>query len=97
MRYTVKKSVIDVVGKIWLPAVTCSMRYTVSAHDVENMRDDDGKITRDSVDQWLACHSGDFQSVQDFRASIEDVDKTVDIEFSTEDGYLAYCDTIPEF
>jgi len=75
-----------------MPAVTCSQIQTLSGYDVENCRDDEGKITRDSVEQWLTTHSGDFQSVQDFSASIEDGGNTVEIPWATEDGEMAFND-----
>jgi hypothetical protein len=66
--------------------------YELSGYDIENMRDDDGKITRDSVDRWLAMNAGDFQHVADFRASIEDGDSTVDIEWADEESELTFGD-----
>jgi hypothetical protein len=129
MRYLVRVSFVDVVGHIWMPNAVCSMRYTLSAYDVRNIREHAAhrldctcptgwhlseptvdarcpyhlanpgtaiEITREDVEQWLATNSGDFQSIIDFRASIEDGDKTLDFDFATEDGYLAYCDTLPE-
>jgi hypothetical protein len=90
MRYTVRKSVIFVVGKIWMPAVTCGQEIVLHNSDVENCKDDDGKITRDSVECWLGTHTGDFQSIQDFSASIELGDDTIDIPWATEEGEVAY-------
>ena len=97
MRYTVRKSVIDVVGRIWMPAIVASSRIVLTSHDIENMRDDeddDAQITRESVEMWLSTHAGDFQEIIDFSASIEDGDKTIDIPFATEDGESAYLDTL---
>ena len=93
MRYTVYKSVIWIVGKIWMPRITCSHTIELRAYDVENIRDDDGKITRDAIAQWLCTHAGDFSSIQDFAASIEDGTETIDIPWATEDGEIAYTDT----
>jgi hypothetical protein len=92
MRYMVRTSYVDVIGPIWMPSTTAAMRYTVDGYDIENMRDEDGNITRDSVEQWLACNSGDFQNVTDFSASIEDGDTTVDIPWKDEDSELTYND-----
>lgn len=96
MRYTVRKSVVWIVGKIWIPMVTCSQTIELRAYDIENIRahDDDGNITRDAVEQWLYTHAGDFSSIQDFSASIEDGDTTIDIPWATEDGEIAYDDTL---
>lgn len=97
MRYMIKKSYIDVVGKIWMPPAVCSMRYPVTNHDIENMRNEDGAIDRESVEQWVLTHSGDFQSIMDFSASLETPDdKTLDIPWATKDGEMAYLDTVTE-
>lgn len=92
MRYTVRVSYVTVVGKIWMPAVTCGQRITLRDYDIENMRDDDGHITRDSVEQWLTTNAGDFRTIEDFAASIEDGDQTIDIPWATEEGEYAYID-----
>jgi hypothetical protein len=96
MKYVVCKSVVWVVGKIWMPAVTCGQTITLTAHDVENCRDDDGKITRDSVSDWIDSNAGDFQSITDFSASIEDGDATIDIPWATEAGEMAFMDATSE-
>jgi hypothetical protein len=93
MRYTVRKSFIQVIGKIWMPAVTCAMQYDLTSYDVENIKaTGDGKITRDAVEDWLGCHSGDFQSVADFSASIEDGNDTLDFPWAVEESEFTYCD-----
>ncbi len=93
MKHMVCKNEIGIVGRIWMPAVVCAMDQNPSAFDVENMRPDDGgPITRDDVEDWLTAHSGDFQEVIDFRASLEVDGETVEFPFSTEDGEIAYCD-----
>ena len=96
MRYMVRKSIVEVVGKIWMPSVTCAQTYTLSEYDVENCRDGDGKITRESVERWLDTHAGDFQGIEDFRASIEDGDETIDIPWASEDGGFAFQDATAE-
>ena len=75
---------------------TCGMTKTLSSYDVENMRDDAGNITRESVDLWLCSNAGDFSSVQDFRASIEDGENTIEIPWATEDGEMAFMDCCGE-
>jgi hypothetical protein len=72
VRYTVRKSVVRVIGQIWMPSTTAAQTYELSDYDVDNARDDEGKITRESVQRWLDTHAGDFASVTDFEASIED-------------------------
>ena len=68
MRYLVEWNFVQVIGTIWMPAATCAMEYPLTAHDVANI----GKFTRDNVETWLSANSGDFQSIQDFAATIGD-------------------------
>lgn len=92
MKYTVRKSFVEIVGRIWMPACVCGQVINASQYDIENMRSESGEITRESVEDWLTTHSGDFQSVTDFHASIEDGKNTIDIPWATEDGELAFMD-----
>lgn len=92
MKTLVRRSYIDVIGTIWMPSTTCAMQYPLASYDIENCRDEDGNITRESVEQWLCRHSGDFQSVDDFSASIEDGDETIDIAWADEESELTYGD-----
>jgi hypothetical protein len=92
MKYLFRKSYVDVIGEIWMPAGTCAMRYPLSAHDIENIRDDDGAITRESIEQWLTSNSGDFQHVADFSASIEVGENTLDFAWKNEDSEFTYND-----
>ena len=96
MRYTVRKSVVWVLGDIWMPSVQAAQTYELTDYDVRNARDDDGEITRDSVDRWLSMHSGDFASVTDFAASIEDGNATIEIQWQSEDNEMAYSNCFPE-
>lgn len=91
MRYMVRTSYVIVLGYIWMPNCLCSMRYTVRPDD---LRDDDGAITRESIADYLTSHTGDFRTVEDFSASIEDGDKTLDFPWSSEDNECAYFDTL---
>lgn len=96
-RYIIRHSYVDIVGGIWMPyGAVCSMRMRLSQHDIDDMRDADGKITRESVDRWVSVNSGDFSSLKDWRASIEDGNTTIDLPFTSEDGELAYLDTLAE-
>lgn len=94
MKYTVRQSYIDVIGKIWMPATTCAMRYRLTGYDVENIKahDEKGKITRDAIEQWLVLNSGDFQSITDFSGSIEDGDESITIAWKDDDSEMAYFD-----
>lgn len=97
MKYMVRKSIVEVVGVIWMPACVCAQRIVLREYDIENMRDDDGKVTRESVELWLATHAGDFQSITDFHASIEDGEETIEIPWGSEEGEFQYCDCQPEY
>jgi hypothetical protein len=91
MKYA--QSTIDVTGPIWWPAGSmAATTYNVSSHDVENMRDDDGQLTRESVSLWLDSHAGDFQHVADFSASLEVDGNTVDIPWQSEDSGEVFAD-----
>ncbi len=94
MRYTVRKSVVWLVGHIWQPGIgPCSQMLSLRAYDVENIRAyGEGSIDRDAVEHWLMLNSGDFRDVIDFSASIEDGNRTIDIPWATEDGEMAYSD-----
>ena len=92
MRYTVRKSIVRVVGKIWMPNATCAMDYTLTEYDLENARDDDGKLTRESVEHWVMLHTGDFQSITDWSASLEDGNDTIELPWQSEENELAYAD-----
>lgn len=96
MKYLVKKSVVDVVGRIWMPQIVCSLRIEMRQYDLDNARDNDGRITRDSLELWLCSHTGDFSHIIDFRASIEDGEESIRIDFATEEGESQYLDTISE-
>lgn len=92
-RYIVRHSYVNILGELWMPNCVVSLHVTLRDYDIENMRTD-GPITREDVNQWLTSHSGDFQRVIDFQASIEDGDRTIDIPWSSEDTELAYLDTL---
>lgn len=89
MRYTVERNFVQVVGAIWMPSAMAAMEYTLSACDVENIKDrEEPGLTRRNVESWLGCNSGDFQSIKDFRASIGDWESS----WSDEENELTYLD-----
>ena len=75
---------VQVIGKIWMPAVPCAMDYPLSDYDLENI----GEFTRENVEAWLCTHSGDFQSVEDFCAVCGD---TV-LDWKSEESGYTYSD-----
>ena len=86
MRYLKEVNFVQVIGTIWMPACTAAMEYPLSAHDVANI----GRFTRDNVAAWLSANSGDFQSIDDFRASIGDDE----IEWADEESEFTYDDLV---
>ena len=84
MRYLVERNFVQVIGTIWMPEATCAMEYTLSARDIANI----GKFTRDNVETWLSANSGDFQSIQDFTATVGDEW----IEWDSEESEFTYND-----
>lgn len=85
MRVTIERNFVQVIGTIWQPGVgPCAVEYALNAHDVESI----GDFTRDNVERWLSTHSGDFQSIADFRATVGDDW----IEFADEESELTFND-----
>lgn len=92
MKYLVERSEINVVGYIWQPGIgPCATTIRVD-YQVTDMRDEDGRITRDSVQSWLDTHAGDFSEIIDFRASVECDGETVDIDWSDEGNEMTFND-----
>jgi hypothetical protein len=87
-RYTVEHNYVRVLGRIWLPPVIAAVEYPLTAHDLAQLRDDAGEITRDDLDCWVSTHAGDFQHVIDFSASIGDTE----YPWAEEESELAYND-----
>jgi hypothetical protein len=106
MKYTVRTSYLDVLGKMWMPHVTASLHIPLNGYDIDNIigysneANDSAKngITREGVELWLNTHTGDFSEITDFTGSIEHpaTGETIDFEWSTEDNEMAYYDTLPQ-
>lgn len=94
MIYTVKKSFIHVLGYIWMPNIQCSQVINLCQYDIDNMRNEEGTITRDDVEDWLGSHAGDFQSITDFYASIEDNDTSIEIAWNNEENEFSFNDNM---
>ena len=95
MKHTVRKSVVRLIGYIWMPAALAAQEKQLSVYDIENIRgrvSDGNSITREDVADWLTCNSGDFQNVTDFWASIEDGDETVEFDWEVADSEFTYSD-----
>ena len=92
MRYTRVYNEIRVIGKIWVPCTTCAMAYRPSDHDVENMKNKEGALTRESIEHWISWNSGDFQSIEDFYADIAKGDNDVVFDWAKEESEHTYFD-----
>lgn len=90
MRYTVRTSQVQVIGPIWQPGFTAAQTITIHGQDIDSVRDAHGDITRASVALWLDSHAGDFSSITDFSASIEDGENTVEIPWDDEESELVF-------
>jgi hypothetical protein len=84
----VRVAYVDVLGTIWMPAATCSMRYPLSDYDLENI----GEFTRKNVEQWICTHAGDFQAIKDFHA----VCGETEIAWASEENEMTYYDTVSD-
>jgi hypothetical protein len=91
MRYTVRKSVICVLGELWMPSTEAATIYELNAYDVGNI---ERPITRESVEAWLGAHSGDFRAIIDFSASIESEDGTTEIPWNSEENEITFNDCL---
>lgn len=88
----IRKSFINVLGELWYPSTGATV-YNLSDYDLENMKDDNGNYTRESVELWLGSHSGDFQSVTDFSADLSLPDgKDIVIPFENEENEMEFND-----
>ena len=74
-----------------MPAISAATETTLTQHDIDNMKDEDDKITRESAERWILLHSGDFQSITDWRADIELSDGTnLIFDWAKEDSEMYY-------
>lgn len=88
--YTVMENHILVTGKGWYNQPICN-RIELRRGDLENVKSaiDSGQDTREAVENWLDCHSGDFQSIKDFSAILDNLG--IIIPFENEESELDFC------
>ena len=92
MKYTIRKSVVQVLGEIWQPgAGPCAMDFTLTDHDVEMIGT---PKNRECVGMWLDMHAGDFSRIIDFSASIEQGEETIDLPWADEENEMTYNDAM---
>jgi hypothetical protein len=72
----------------------CSLRKTLTDYDLRNMTDDDGHITRESVERWVMLNSGDFSEIIDWSGSLEVGDQTIEFPWEHEESEEQYADTL---
>jgi hypothetical protein len=76
-----------------MPGVTSAYEYTLDAYALKNLLPDDGsEPTRDDVEEWLTKNSGDFQSIDDFCASISIGKRNYEFPWANEESELTYND-----
>ena len=89
---------ISMVGKIWMPNATGATTYSPRVvpfggdcfgDDLEAPERGLPEDWREAIDQWLAMHAGDFQSVIDFAARLPDLSW---LPWATEEGEADYMD-----
>jgi hypothetical protein len=68
MRITHTVNRIDVLGRIWMPSITCAYSYELSGYDLQNV----GELTRENVQLWLDQNAGDFSEIIDFSVNFGD-------------------------
>ena len=75
-RHVVIVRKIEVIGKIWQPGFgICAREYPLNATDEQNIRKVNGMIlTREGCKKWLDEKAGDFESIIDFHADVDDFD-----------------------
>lgn len=88
MRYTVVTNRIEVIGGIWWPyGATAAYQYAPSTDD---LRDDDGNVTRESVQGWLNTHAGDFSSITDFYANVAVGEDDVELPWADDESEMIW-------
>lgn len=93
MKYVVRRSEVRLLGHLWGGGVAATTR-AMSAYDVGNAKDDDGKLTRESVGAWIYTHVGDFSEIVDFEADIEDGLESVLLPWSNPDSEPTFYDAM---
>ena len=84
----VRIAYVIVLGRIWMPMATASLRINLRDYDLENI----GDFTRENVEEWLTANAGDFSQVLDFTAACGDIE----IPWGSEESEIEYLDTITE-
>jgi len=59
---------IEVIGKIWMPMVDAVTSFTIDEKEFERCGID--PFSQDSIERYLATHTGDFSSVDGYNAIV---------------------------
>lgn len=95
MKQIIRSSYVDILGELWWPiGGAASLRILLEGDDIDAARDDSGAITRESVEQWVCWHSGEFSRVIDFAGRLTDGPDTITIPWSSDDTEMQYLDTL---
>ena len=90
LQYAVTKNIVQVIGGIWMPyGLKGAMEYTLSDSDLKNYGIDPDNPTRESVSNWVFRNTGDFSSIDDFRA---DIGNNKVIDWANPDSEVTYND-----
>ena len=89
-QYVVTTYEVDVVGRLWMGGIGSTTYKMPMDTALQVLALDSDGLRRSAVKDWLDTHSGDFQAVDDFRASLA----AWDSPFETEEGEIAYYDTL---
>jgi hypothetical protein len=94
MKETIMRSYsfINVLGYLWMPQIKAAQYKALRQYDIDNMTDESGNITRESVDLWLSKNAGDFSSIIDFHADIETNKGNILIAWENEENEYVYGD-----
>ena len=78
--YIVHENYVQVIGKTWA-GYEGLYQYPITAQDIETMAGATQSIKRADVAKWLKTHAGDFQSITDFHAMIDNAPGGSSVEF----------------
>ena len=90
VKILIRRNNVEVIGMIWMPPITAVYVYHPGYSEICPSVAD--LVTRESVRDWLDKNGGDFQSIDDFRASIEVGEETIEIPWEKEESEYTFLD-----
>jgi len=61
---------IFVIGTLWLPPVKYATVEVLTPHELEDIKNNFGPVTRDTIKKWLESQATDFSTIIDFNANL---------------------------